>query len=461
MKSIRSELAAKLVGAALGILLIGGGGFYFSLREALRKQFDNVLISKAGALAMASEIEKGQLEIDLDVQAFAGFGTGARGDYFAVFGEDGIVLMRSPSLGSEELKIPEALSETEEGVANILLPEDVPGRAYWTTYEPSLDNDEAENTVPPNLKMLVAGSDATLRRTLRTAALFTWIFGGCGILLTLAIARSVIASGLKSLGRMSEEVETIDVGRLDRRLSIDGMPEELRVTGAKVNELLARLEDSFGREKRFTSNAAHELRTPLAELRTMTELGTRWPDEFTEEHGNEMLEVISELEALLGTLSLLARAESEATPMTEPVDLPEFVSEQIDRVRPTLAKRHLEIDTEIGDGEFRSDPVLFRAILQNLVDNAVNYAPEKTTIRIEANPDRLLIENEAPDLEQDDLANLFARFWRKSQSRSEKGHSGLGLSVVRAGAEHLGGQSGAELVDGRLRVAVDWSRENQ
>lgn len=459
MKSIRSELAAKLVAAALVVLLVGGGGFYFSLREALRKQFDDVLIAKAEALMMASEIEDGGLEIDLDVQAFAGFGTGARGDYFVVFGEDGTAMMRSLSLGSEELRIPRDLLDTESGVADFLMPEDVPGRAFWTTFEPQLDDDEIGNAASPNLKIFVAGSDATLRRTLRTAAGFIAIFGVSVVLLTLAISRSVARSGLKSLDRMSKEVEKIDVGHLARRLPVDGMPQELKGMGAKVNELLARLEDSFGREKRFSSNAAHELRTPLAELRTMTELGARWPEEFTEEHGNEMLEVISELEVLLGTLSLLARAESEATPVTESIDLSDFVLEQIDQLRPRAESRRLEIQSEIGEGEFRSDPVLFGAILQNLLDNAVDYAPEGSAIRVKASPEGLLVENEAPDLEPGDIPHLFQRFWRKSQSRSEKGHSGLGLSVIRAGAEHLGGSCSAKLVEGRLRVDVDWAPE--
>lgn len=456
MKSIRSELAAKMGGAVLAILLLGGGGLYLSLREALEKQFDDVLVAKTGALVMASEIKDRSLEIDLDVQTFAGFGTGARGDYFVVFASDREEWLRSPSLGTGKLAPPIDFDRLPQGFADVSLPEGVTGRAFWTTYEAPVDEDEEEVVASPSLKILVASSDATLRRTLRTMAVFIAVFGGCGVVLILAISRSVVRSGLRSLDRMIEEVERIDVGRLARRVPEDGMPQELRGIAAKVNELLGRLEESFGRERRFTSNAAHELRTPLAELRTMIELGTRWPDEFTEEHGSEMLEVISELEELLGTLSLLARAESEATPATEVVDLPVMVSEQVDRVRPRVEARSLELRVEVGEGEFRSDPVLFRAILQNLVDNAVDYAPEGSTIRIGAAPRRLFVENEAPDLEREDLSQLFARFWRKSESRSGKGHSGLGLSVVRAGVEHLGGSSRADLVDGRLRVLVEW-----
>ncbi|MDF1823625.1 MAG: ATP-binding protein [Verrucomicrobiales bacterium] len=458
MRSIRSNLARSLGGAALATLFVGGGGLYLSLRGALEKQFDDVLIAKTEALIMASEIEDNELEIDLDVQTFAGFGTGVRGDYFIVFGEEGDVVMRSPSLGGVELTAPPQFEETPEGVSRIRLPENVSGRAYWTSYEPPVDKAETGGVVSPHLKILVAGSDAILRRTLRTTALFISIFGTIGVILTVVISKSGVRSGLKPLDRLSEEVERIDVASLARRLPAEGMPQELLAIGSKINELLARLEDSFGREKRFTSNAAHELRTPLAELRTMVELGTRWPEEFTEEHGNEMLEVIAELDALLGTLALLARAEAGVRQDREPICLRDFLSEQIDRVDSKVRERRLEILLDVNDEEgFRSDPMLFRAVLQNLLDNAVDYAPEGSLIRVEATRDRLVVENEVYDLVEEDLPQLFARFWRKSKSRSEKGHSGLGLSVVRAVAEHFGGACRAELIEGRLRVEVRWA----
>lgn len=456
MKSIRRDLATRMGGAALVVLLVGGFGLYISLRQALQKQFDDVLVAKTGALVMASEIDEGELEIDLDVQTFAGFGTGAPGDYFEVYAEDGKPVMRSPSLGSSELALPAGFGRQSQGFADVTLPESASGRAFWTSYAPSLDDGEDEGAVPPELKILVASADAAHRRTLRTVALFIAVFGGLGIVLMLAIMKAVVRTGLVSLDRLSGQVEDIDSRRLAKRVPVEGLPMELRGMGAKINELLARLEESFGREKQFTSNAAHELRTPLAELRTMTELGTRWPEEFTEEHGREMLEVIAELEGLLETLSLLARAESGAAPATDSVDLGKLVAEQLDRVRRRVEERHLEVQPEIAEGEFRSDPALCRAIIQNLLDNAVDYSPGKSRIRVEAGPDRFLVENEAPDLEGEDLDRLFARFWRKSESRSGKEHSGLGLSVVRAAAEHLGGGCSAELVEGRLLVRVDW-----
>ena len=209
-------------------------------------------------------------------------------------------------------------------------------------------------------------------------------------------------------------------------------------------------------ETRFTSDAAHELRTPLAELRAMTELGAKWPDEFTAEHGREMLEVLAELESLLETLSLLAKADSEASPHLEAVELEVGVRESLARFGDDIAERGLQIELDLSPGSITTDPVLWRAIIANLLGNAVTYAPGGSTLRISASSRVFAVENEAPDLDPGDLDRLFERFWRKSSSRTEKGHSGLGLSVVRAAVTFLGGECSASLDGSWLRVEVRW-----
>ena len=112
--------------------------------------------------------------------------------------------------------------------------------------------------------------------------------------------------------------------------------------------------------------------------------------------------------------------------------------------------------TRFSPGSITTDPVLWRAIIANLLGNAVTYAPGGSTLRISASPRVFAVENEAPDLDPGDLDRLFERFWRKSSSRTEKGHSGLGLSVVRAAVTFLGGECSASLDGAWLRVEVRW-----
>jgi len=453
MKSIRSQMALAVSGAALVVLLVGGVGLYLALRFALQAQFDAGLATKADALVTASEVEDGEYDLDLDVQAFAGFGSSTPGDYFEIRTRDGRLVQRSPSLGTDELPEIPASSASPEGFARLVLPEGVEGQGYWRTFTPARDH---ENQFP-DLRIVVASDLTSLKRTFGLVAGWIAAFGLGGVALALALVLWGVRHGLAPLDRLSEEVQTIEVERLARRLPAEALPLELQGIAGKLNELLGRLETSFARERRFSSQAAHELRTPLAELKAMTELGAKWPEEFTAEHVGEMLAAISDLEDLIERLTLLARAESGVSWALTEIDLAATVAECVERRREHIRQRRLAVALTIDHGTFRSDPVLWRAVVGNLVDNAVDYAPEGSEVEIAASPRSLLVRNPAPGLSPEDLEHLFERFWRKAPARDEGKHSGLGLSVVRSSVEHLGGRCRAALEDGKLAIEIEWT----
>jgi signal transduction histidine kinase len=456
MRSIRRDLAVRIGGVSLLILLLGGFGLYFSIRGSLERQFDQGLATKTQAIITASEIDDGEFEIDLDIQAFAGFGTGDQEDYFEIFAEDGSSFLKSPSLGLRSLAKPATFGEEDGSFADTILPDGLPGRAHWRTYVPAIDDDEVDPLPPPTLRILVASDESYIHRIVRLIALLIALVGGAAVVAGLVILNGVVRAGLKPLDRLSADVQAIGVTDLDRRLDPEGLPEELNGVAAKLNELLERLEASFTRERRFTSDAAHELRTPLAELRVMTEVGARWPEDFSRKSGTDMLEVISELEALLDTLSLLARAETGPRRSREVVDLEASLAEAIARFQSEIEARGIRFDLRVEPGRFLIDPVLWRAILQNLIGNAVSYAPRDALVTVRASPEKLVVSNPAPDLEPEDLPYLFDRFWRKSESRSGKGHAGLGLSVVRASVDVLEGTCQASLDSGILTLEIVW-----
>ena len=464
MKSIRRQLTVTIVLATIASLLAGGFILYFALREALYARFDSELATKAQALAKASELDDLAFEIDLNVREFAGFGAPGLGDFFVIRDKDGTVLERSPSLEFSDL--PDFAAETcgPAGFVNVVLPDGGPGRAYWKTFQP-LEDDVDKRIGQPyrdaleryrDLRIVVASSTAALRATLRTAALTIAAVAVAGLLVTLVLFHRVVGAAFRPLDRVAAEVTKIDVQRLERRLPVADLPVELQGIVTKLNELLGRLEVSFARERRFTSDAAHELRTPLAELKAVTELVARWPGEFTASHGEEMTRAIVELEALLEKLSQLARADAAVEIKLEPVDLPATLREGLAKFGTEIAGKNLHIDRQVTDGPFTTDPVLWRAIVTNLLGNSVAYAPDGTTVAVRATPHSFSVSNEAPDLDPGDVEFLFDRFWRKSSSRTQREHSGLGLSVVKASVELLGGSCRAALDDGKLTISVHW-----
>ncbi len=464
MKSIRRQLTAAIAAATVLSLLAGGIILYLALREALYARFDAALATKAQALAKASELDDLQFEIDLNVREFAGFGAPGLGDFFVIRDKNGAVLERSPSLGFADLPDYAVTTGQPTGYRTIVLPDGAPGRVSWKTFQPLEDDPDKRGGVAyrealeryRDLRIAVASDLSSLQVTLRTAALTIAAVAGGGLLVTLVLFHRVVRTAFRPLDRVAAQVQELDVRRLDRRLEVRDLPLELQGMAAKLNELLGRLEVSFARERRFTSDAAHELRTPLAELKAMTELGTRWPQEFTAAHSAAMTKAIGELEVLLDKLSQLAKADAAVGARREAVDLAATVRDCLERFAGPIQERRLQFDLHVAEETWQTDPVLWRSILDNVVGNSVAYAPEGSSITVRATPSEFSVTNEAPDLEPDDTRHLFDRFWRKSASRGDREHSGLGLSFVKSSAEWLGGSCRASLDGDKLTVSVLW-----
>lgn len=453
MSSIRRQLTLTLCLAAALLLPAGGLAVYFVVKQILFSQFDATLAAKAQALIAAAEVDDDELEIDLDVQQFAGFGSFLDGDFFEVRRFDGQAVARSPSLSSPGRGLASVPIVRGEWRGAIVLPEGSPGRALARHFVPSDDEDRRFG----DLQLVVASDSTALARTLRTLALVLLATGAVGLLATIFFLRITLRRGLRPLDTLAAEVQSLRIDESGLSLQTALLPDELRVVGEKLNDLLARVESSLARERRFSSHAAHELRTPLAELKIMAELIGRWPDEATAERSAEMLGVIRDLEELLKKLSLLSRADAGAHPVQrEAVDLRTSIESAVERERAAGADRGIAIRTAIEAGNFQTDPILWRTILGNLIGNAAGHAPSNSTVQVEASPRSLIVSNAAPDLAPPDLDLLFDRFWRKNTARAGRNHSGLGLAIVQASVELLGGTCRANLSEGKLRIEVAW-----
>jgi len=449
MNSIHRQLTLTVCVIATLLLPAGALVVYLTASEVLVSQFDGLIAAKAQALVAAAEAEDGEFEIDLDVQAFAGFGNTTGSDYFEVTQADGRVLARSSSLKRSRL--------AAVGNGALDLPNGRKGRAVVVRFTPEDDNQKAFR----NLRLAVASESTTLDRTLRTLALVLVATGVVGVLIALGLLRFALKRGLRPLNDLALKMQQIRLDQSDYQLDNANLPEELQPVGQKLNDLLNRVSESLARERRFSSHAAHELRTPLAELKGMTELIATWPDEATPERCHEMLAAVSELESLLEKLSLLSRAEAQGQQVhLEPLDLEAGINASVERFQAEAAARGLTLKVQTEPDTFRTDPVLWQSILNNLIGNAISHAPVGDTVIVEASPRRLAVSNAAPDLNEDDVACLFERFWRKNTARPAAGgrdHSGLGLSIVAACSALLGGRCEAVLSpEKQLRVQVVW-----
>src|SRR5262245_13899589 len=212
---------------------------------------------------------------------------------------------------------------------------------------------------------------------------------------------------------------------------------------------LAPVEASFEHLRRFTADASHELRTPLAVIRGIGEVGlreTRTAAEYKEAIGS-MLEEVDRLTHLVDTLLRLSRGDAGTIRLSrEPIDLGQLVSDAVSSLAIVAEERGQRIAVHAPAGlTVSADRLVLRAAITNVLDNAIKYSPDGSTIdaRVAANGDgvTVAIADQGPGIAAEHRERIFDRFYRIDEARSrDRGGTGLGLAIARWAVEEHGGR---------------------
>jgi two-component system sensor histidine kinase QseC len=442
MTSIRAHLTRDLVVGAAALAAIGGGTIYALMHAALLHQFDRELLAKATAVTMATEQEGDRTTIDDTDRLMRGFGEREPTDFFEIWSASGRVIGRSESLGSADL--PARPASASPDYSDLRLPTGAPGRAVNLTFRPhgSREHEGTTDDASRVVTLTVASDRRDLSSTLTVLALILAASGAGLVVLTTVLVPRALGRALAPLERLGQQAGGITAQSLTSRFAADG-PSELTPITAALNRLLDRLESSFERERRFSGDAAHELRTPIAELRASAELAIKWPETREPRTDHDHLSIAVRMETIVTRLLALLRTEHGRVAVSPE---PTWITDLLTTVwRPlsdgALAKRLVIRWQAHGDGLVTTDAEFLRTVVRNLLENAVEYTPAGGRIEIltTAGPEQfhVRISNTTHDLAKADLSHLFDRFWRKDEARASGEHCGLGLPLARACAEAI------------------------
>lgn len=425
-------MTSLLVGLTL-VLSAAGVALFWQIRVVLTREFDRTERAEAALLVAQTEEDSERVELDLTGILLPEYD---HDEYYQLRLADGQTIARSPSLGFGDLPLREG---------DLVLPDGRPGRAIVVEFVPMpAEEDQPKNPHPPTVTLVVARDRVGLDRTLDGILTGLVLVGALVLVATTLVVTWAIRRGLSPLAKIGQQAATIDAASLQTRFTTAAMPVELRPIAERLNDLLARLDDAFQRERRVTADIAHELRTPIAELRTLAEVGVKWPEEA---QFQDALQIAQRMETLVTGLLALARHESGKQPVVrESVALAKLVDEIWQPLAAQARSRQLDVAVEVT-GQWQTDPTLLRMIVANLLANAVEYATERGQIRVTGNATHLEIANSTDKLTRADLPHLFERFWRKDASRTDAGHSGLGLTLAQSAAAALGLELAAEMPD--------------
>ncbi|MDY6945376.1 MAG: histidine kinase dimerization/phospho-acceptor domain-containing protein [Pseudomonadota bacterium] len=447
--SIRRQLTFRLtlaLGVVLALLFVAMDHW---IDAGAHDHLDTVLASQARSVAYALSYN----DPELFDRLLPHYDTPGHTEFFTVYDADGRMLLASSNsrgiavVGPEPgLSLPVYYDVfTPDGhhgraLAVRLMNHDIGHMLIVTTEREAWDN--AEGGIH---SVLLAGIAVT-------------------IVVVVLLVQWVVRNAFGPLLQQGASIATMDIDSPPGKVG-EHLPTELAPFAAAFNTGIAKLYRAIQRERRFSRDIAHELRTPLAETRATAEVALR--DGESEALRTGLITAIAATERMqrsVDTLLALARFESgQESPALDPLDLSELTGVQVEGVRRSAERNGIALALQAPpEAWVHSDVGIIERILTNLLQNAVDYAPPGSTVSCSINDAEdegqraysICIDNEAPQLTQDDLAHFGTRFWRKPHEGGTAQHAGLGLALALALARSLKLQLEFALHDARLYVRL-------
>jgi len=446
--SIKSRvLQGTLIGAVAVFSITATTGDHL-IDLWLVKEYDHALLDRARILVTLTYDTENLPELHFADEFMPEYSSPQAPHYFQLWYSNGEVMERSKSLGLEDLS-KKVAANGDPGFYDEALPNGLSGRYVSFTFIPQFEDrklrvPELLDKQKP-LTLTVAIPREELDEMLAIADLSVSLGILIVIVLLVLIVRFVVFRGFHPLNRIQSEVADFDIHNRASKLSTDHLPVELEGIVRNFNNLMQRVQEGLDRERQFSSDVAHELRTPIAEIRSIADVAIRWPASAGAESSTltDIRDASIQMQTIVDNLLSLSRSDRE--------DLELNCDEQaIDGVLCDAIQRHIGTANDRGlawDVSLEPDCLIWASrvelelIVNNLVDNAVQYCPDNGTVHVHCatsgGASLFSISNPAPELSESDLPRLFDRMWRKDSSRTSYTNFGLGLSLVAAYAHAM------------------------
>lgn len=387
----------------------------------------------------------------------------AGGDMFEITAPGAGVIARSARWSNNLHLPPSGKAYNKAQVAGI------PYRVLQLENLPILDREEALSNLPTTLTVIYAMPQAEMNLQVWRAGAYIAVASLVFLGITVLLALWGIRRGLSPLQDLVAEASQVSAQHWDFKPPREAeLVSELRPLAEAMETMLQRLQRSFEQQREFLGNAAHELKTPVAILKSTVQYLLQKPRSSTEYEAGltQSLEDVERLENLLQGMLRLARAEQWAYGTLkrnlESVDVASTCEDAIEGLRGLAHAHHADIKLNAEDGIVcRADAEDLQLVWINLLENAVRYSPQGTTVNVKVarsnHKARVVVEDQGPGIPAEELPLIFERFHRGDASRNRKsGGFGLGLAIAKALVEAYGGTITPESAVGRgTRMVVD------
>lgn len=433
--SLRLRLLAAMLGVVSLVWLLVAVAAWFEARHEAEEIFDAHLAQAALLLAAFTDDDIEELQDHLPGHRYG------RKVIFQVWSQHGRLLAHTHNAPNSRL------ADNDRGFSDVSLQ----GRP-WRVFSQWSENRHY-------LVQLAEAREARdeVARELAAHMLLPIIIALPALAFALVI---LIGRGLRPLSQLADDISRRQADRLDP-IDLDDAPQELRPVVDRLNQLLHQVDCSLDQERRFTADAAHELRTPLAAIRTHAQVALEGGDATEQRHALEcVIDATERATRLVEQLLTLARLDAaEWSRRFTDCDLRNIAMTVIADCAPAAIARHVEIGLDDGAAApCRGDAALLAVLLRNLVENALRYSPPGAAVSVGLLPGPVLeVHDQGPGIPSEERNKVLERFHRVLGSPGDG--AGLGLSIVARIAELHG--ASVEMADGPggqgLRVSVKFT----
>lgn len=442
--SLAWRLTALYAGSAFALVMVSTILLHWSLVGSLEQEDDQFLAERAHVLrTLLGDESRKAVELRWEVES-EWQGVSTPQSYVRILDAAGKTVRETPGMNDHLPPglFPPALVPS----VDVTHGRDIRSRTgqLFRVVAFEVDQPLAAGTHTVQIALDRSGDEEVVRRLRRILALVLT----AAMLVSLFAGYQIAHRGMRPVTTMANTASRIRTGTLGERLSVEGMPAELAALAETFNEMLERLESSFERLSRFSADIAHEIRTPLSNLRGEAEVALRQPRPEGDYRDvlSSSLEEYGRLARIVDSLLFLARAESPEMRLNkERLNLGHELEAVKEFYEAAAREKSVEIRVEAPRPVVAEvDRTLLQRALGNLVANALVHTPAQGWVALRAFSGQRAICLEVSDsgvgIAQEHLSRIFDRFYRVDEARSRKsGGAGLGLAIVRSIASVHGG----------------------
>ena len=443
-RSIASQLVVRFTLAAAFLFCCGLGALYWIVVRHAFEEDNEVLADRMAAVRADLSTPGG---INVVTEELKNVRAGERAAYWVrVIDSTGRTLAETPGMGT---LLPAALFPAVNPKTGDLVPKD-----FHTDQRLFSLVTDAHAIGSDRFTIQVAQDRTADERFMKQFAALIAVVLAVGVAASAMIAWTVTRRGLRPLGQMTRALKRVGPKQLHQQVTAAGWPRELQPLAGAFDDMLHRLEDSFVRLSQFSADIAHELRTPIGNIRGEAEVAltrSRSPEEYREVIESTVAEC-QHLGHIVDNLLFLARTEAAEGHLQRALFDGRAAIEKIAAFHELIAEEQKLTIRCQGEAKLVADEMLFSRALNNLVENAIHHTPAGGSIEISiANRDSISevsVKDTGAGIAAEHLPRVFDRFYRADPSRSSDG-VGLGLALVKSIMDLHGGTAQIESAVGR------------